>query len=195
MSDLELKDVSQKIPPVMECGAAISSGKMEEFVYSFKQSARRWEIVIYPAMFAFTLLASYGFFLIYSLTSDMTQMATSMDPRMAENMGMMAENMGMMTKNVEVMSYNMTILTQQITEMNTTMHELSGKLDVMPEFLTHVEGLDGSVAQMNDSIEQMNESVILMTNNTHRMQVDIMFLSQSISGIMRPMSMFPSMMW
>jgi len=167
--------------PTMECGAAIDSSKMEEFVISFQQSTRRWEIVIYPAMFAFTLLASYGFFLIYSLTSDMAQMATSMDPKMAENMGIMA-------KNVELMSYNMTVLTQHVSEMNTTMHELSNKLDVMPELLEHMEQLDKSVAQMNTS-------VMMMTDNTHRMQVDMMYLSQNISHMMRPMSMFPTMMW
>lgn len=173
---------------MMECGAAIEAGKMEEFVHTFQQSARRWEVVVYPAMFAFTLLATYGFFLIYSLTSDMTQMATSMDPKMAENMGMMAKNMGMMAKNVEVMSYNMTILTQQIGEMNMTMHELSNKLNIMPEFLTHMEGLDQSVADMNTS-------VILMTDNTHRMQVDMRYLGQNISHVTRPMSMLPNMMW
>ncbi|MCV6638782.1 hypothetical protein [Candidatus Albibeggiatoa sp. nov. NOAA] len=177
-------DVSQQpLPPSakMECGAAIDSSKMEDFVYSFQQSAKRWEIIVYPAMFAFTLLATYGFFLIYSLTSDMTQMATSMDPKMAENMEIMA-------KNVELMSYNMTVLTQHVSDMNTTMHQLSTKLDVMPEILQHMEQLDNSVAQMNTS-------VMVMTDNTHRMQVDMMMLSQNISHMMRPMSMFPTMMW
>ncbi len=172
-------DISQ--PTRMECGAAIDSGKMEEFVYSFRQSARRWEIVVYPAMFAFTLLATYGFFLIYSLTSDMTQMATSMDPRMAQNMEIMA-------KNVELMSRNITVLTQHIGEMNTTMHTLSTKLDVMPEMLTHM-------GKLEQSVDQMNQSVVLMTDNTHRMQVDMMVLSQNISRAMRPMSMMPFMAW
>lgn len=177
-----MSNLAQQPPPAtMNCGAAIGVGKMEEFVSSFQQSAKRWEIVVYPAMFAFTLLASYGFFLIYSLTSDMTQMATSMDPKMAENMEIMA-------KNVELMSYNMTILTQQVGEMNVTMQQLSGKLDVMPELLTHI-------GQLDQSVEQMNTSVLLMTNSTQKMQVDMMLLNQNISLMVRPMSMFPSVMW
>ncbi|MGB5456237.1 MAG: hypothetical protein WBO18_09740, partial [Gammaproteobacteria bacterium] len=37
---------------------------------TFDKSARRWEMVVYPSMFAFILLAGYGFYLIYHLTHD-----------------------------------------------------------------------------------------------------------------------------
>jgi hypothetical protein len=77
---------------MMECGAAISRGQMEQFVNSFQQSTRRWEIIVYPAMFAFVVLAGYGFFLIYSLTGDMSSMARSMDPKMGEHMEAMASS-------------------------------------------------------------------------------------------------------
>jgi len=77
-------------PQMMECGAAISRGQMEQFVSSFQQSTRRWEIIVYPAMFAFVVLAGYGFFLIFSLTDDMSNMADSMDPKMEHHMETMA---------------------------------------------------------------------------------------------------------
>ena len=35
---------------------------MDRFVRVFETSARRWELVIYPAMLAFVVLAAYGFF-------------------------------------------------------------------------------------------------------------------------------------
>ncbi len=40
---------------------------MDRFVRVFESSARRWELVMYPAMLAFVLLAAYGFFLMLSI--------------------------------------------------------------------------------------------------------------------------------
>jgi len=103
------KDIPIHVEAVtMECGAAISRGQMEQFVRSFQQSARRWEIVVYPAMFAFALLAAYGFFLIYSLTSDMTKMARSIDPDMGDHMRTMAHSIKAMSTQIELMAGTMT---------------------------------------------------------------------------------------
>jgi len=36
---------------------------LERLANTFDSSARRWEMVVYPSLFAFVLLAGYGFFL------------------------------------------------------------------------------------------------------------------------------------
>jgi hypothetical protein len=77
---------------MMECGAAIGSDTMERFVGSFEKSARRWELVVYPAMLAFVVLAAYGFFLVYSLTKDMHTLARSIDPMMSAHMSQVVES-------------------------------------------------------------------------------------------------------
>ncbi len=64
-----------------ECSAMILS----DFAKSFDKSARRWELIVYPSLFAFIILAMYGFFLIYSLTQDIRTMASSIDPKMGEH--------------------------------------------------------------------------------------------------------------
>ena len=33
----------------------------------FESSARRWELIVYPSLFAFIILAAYGFYLIFNL--------------------------------------------------------------------------------------------------------------------------------
>ena len=48
---------------------------MDRFVRVFETSARRWELIIYPAMLAFVVLAGYGFFLIYTLSKDISTLA------------------------------------------------------------------------------------------------------------------------
>ncbi|HBE93260.1 MAG TPA: hypothetical protein DDW55_12345, partial [Gammaproteobacteria bacterium] len=55
---------------------------LSDFTKQFQRSARRWELMAYPAMVVFGLLAISGFWLIYSLTKDMNKMSDSMDPNM-----------------------------------------------------------------------------------------------------------------
>ena len=48
---------------------------LDKLASGFTESARRWEMIVYPSLVAFIILAAYGFFLIYSLTSDVTRVA------------------------------------------------------------------------------------------------------------------------
>lgn len=160
----------------MECGAAISKGEMERFVQSFQQSTRRWELVVYPAMFAFVVLAGYGFFLIYSLTNDMHTMANSIDPHMAQNMGGM-------NREIENMSRNIAQLSREIEKMSQTMDAISVKMDSLPPMLTHIENMDRSVAGMDQSVRYI-------TTTTDQMRTDMGSLNRNIS---RPMSFFNNM--
>ena len=77
---------------------------LERFAKSFEASARRWELIVYPSLFAFIILAAYGFFLIYSLTEDMHTLAERMDPEMGANMGTMAGHISVLSLNIENMS-------------------------------------------------------------------------------------------
>lgn len=155
----------QKIE-IMECGAAIGRSQMETFVKSFQQSARRWEVVVYPAMFAFIVLASYGFFLIYSLTSDMARIARSMDPNMGEHM--------------QSMAIHMVKLSEQILVMSDTLNNISVKLDVMSPMLTHMHNMDLAMSNMDQAIEPMNPSIANMNLSIASMTQSIMRLDQSI---------------
>jgi len=132
----------------------VSTEAMERFVRVFEKSARRWEIVIYPAMFAFVVLAAYGFFLIYSLTGDIHTMARSIDPEMGEHMRVMAESIDEMTVSME-----------SVTE---TMKEVSTKLDSLDPMLSHVKHMDHSMRAITMSNEQMRHSVSVMSHNVSR---------------------------
>ena len=87
---------------------------------TFDKSARRWEMVVYPTMFAFILLAGYGFYLIYHLTHDIavlshsvTRMATIVSdatPRVPQDMRDMSQDMRVMSGEIRTMSYQMETL-------------------------------------------------------------------------------------
>lgn len=165
-------DIQQPVV-MMECGAAISKGQMEKFVESFQQSAWRWEAIVYPALFAFVVLAGYGFFLIYSLTSDMSTMAHSMDANMGEHMESMTENIGQLTEQISIMS-------AQVQIMTTTMSDISVKLDTLPMMLAHISTMDASMKNMNQSMVRMNTTVSRMDHSIDNMDNSIEAMDSSM---------------
>lgn len=105
---------------------------------TFDKSARRWEMVVYPSMFAFILLAGYGFYLIYHLTHDIavlshsvTRMATIVSdatPRVTSDMRDMSQDMRVMSGEIRTMSYQMEAMkpmSNNIANMNHTMGNLN----------------------------------------------------------------------
>ena len=65
---------------------------LEQLSSAFTASARRWELIVYPSLVAFIILAGYGFFLIYSLTQDVERVAASMGA-ITQSMDGVAQNM------------------------------------------------------------------------------------------------------
>jgi len=162
-------------PQMMKCGAAIEAGQMERFVKSFQQSTQRWEIVVYPALFGFILLATYGFFLIYNLTGNMSAIARSMDPDMGRHM--------------EVMSQSMQQLTTQIQTMTDLMGAISVKLDTLPTMLDHMGKMEKSINHMDNSMLVMNLSIGNMGNSMLTMDKSMFTMNKSIGNMDNSMLM------
>jgi hypothetical protein len=77
---------------------------MDRFVRVFESSARRWELIIYPAMLAFVVLAAYGFFLIYTLSKDIHTLAQGMDPQMGKHLSHISDSVIYLSENVRTMT-------------------------------------------------------------------------------------------
>ncbi len=141
------------------------------FLDTFERSARRWEMVVYPAMFAFIILAGYGFFLIYSLTDNMNTIAQSFDPKMAQHMEILSRNMQEMTDNIAMM-------TDQVHNMSTEMKMISGQMS----YLSSMRPIAEQMAQMDYSIQRMS-------NNFEIMRYDMSSMNRNIHDISRPMNL------
>jgi methyl-accepting chemotaxis protein len=139
----------------------------------FETSARRWELIIYPSMFAFVVLAAYGFFLIYRLAGDMHYMVISVDTHMSvlsSNMQSMSENMGQMTTNIRTMTVS---------------------LDSMEHKMGTLQPILASMESMDKSMKSLNASTQAMTYATQGMQHDMSRLNTNVG---RPMSFMNSFM-
>ena len=183
--------MSEKITNIDKQDAAKPAGKgsprelfpegdaMDRFVRVFETSARRWELVIYPAMMAFVVLAGYGFFLIYTLSKDIHTLASGMDPEMAKNLSHISESVIYLSENVRTM-------TRRVYHMSESVETMADRMTAL-EFL---EPMLGNMHSMSTSMEGMNRNMGTMTLSMDAMRYDMGDMSHS----MRPMGRMNSIM-
>ena len=134
---------------------------MDRFVRSFEKSARRWELIIYPAMLAFVILAAYGFFLIYTLSKDIHFLASSMDPELGKNLSNMSES-------VNYLSENMSTMTRRIYHMSESMETMAdrmGAMEHMGPMLVNMYGINFSAESMNQKMHTISRSMDAMSHD------------------------------
>ena len=153
-------------------GDGFEGEAMDRFVRVFEASARRWELIVYPAMLAFVILAAYGFFLIYTLSKDIHTLAMGMDPDMEKNLGNISDSVVYLSENIRTM-------TRRVDKMTGHMEDISGKmnaLETLNPMLVNMRGL-------NASVDNMSHSVRGMTLTSDAMRAEMANLGHS----MRPM--------
>ncbi len=151
ISDTELeRRQSQTLKLDTEC--------MVRLADTFENSAKRWEMVVYPSMIAFIVLAVYGFFLIYSLSRDvhnlsltvialtesvdsnlsrMSTSVTAMDHTMTKlnnNIGRISTNVETMTVNLATMTYNTNSMAGSTQRMQRDISNISSPMGFMSGF-------------------------------------------------------------
>jgi len=151
---------------------------LERLANTFDSSARRWEMVVYPSLFAFVLLAGYGFFLIYRLTHDiaiLSQSVTHMAVIVSDAMPRMAKDLGTMTGSVNNMTDNIDGMTDEIVSM-------SGQMD--------------SLTPMSENLKSMTHNIGNMNRSVYGMQRDMHGMNRTVSsgpfGMMNDMMPFSS---
>jgi len=127
------------IPPAQSQAAptdATSGDKsIERIARAFETGMRRWELIIYPAMFAFVILAAYGFYMVHSLTRDVNKlsidvarMADAIAPAMTSmsgNMANMDSRLAAMSQDVRQMSANTGVMTVAVHQMGASLWEMN----------------------------------------------------------------------
>lgn len=151
---------------------------LERLANTFDSSARRWEMVVYPSLFAFVLLAGYGFFLIYRLTHDiaiLSQSVTHMAVIVSDAMPRMSKDLSTMTGSIDNMTGNIDGMTDEIVSMSEQMDSLTP--------------MSKNIQSMTHNIGSMNRSVYGMQRDMHGMNRTV---SSGPFGMMNDMMPFSS---
>jgi methyl-accepting chemotaxis protein len=130
---------------------------MDRLSQAFENSARRWELIVYPSLFAFIILAAYGFYLVFSLAKDVHYLAISVDSNMtvmASNMQSISDNMGQMSSNVRTMAVGVDSMARDVS--------------VLEPMLTTMQGMDHSMQALNYSTASMRDDMGIMNRNIGR---------------------------
>jgi len=151
---------------------------LERLANTFDSSAKRWEMVVYPSLFAFVLLAGYGFFLIYRLTHDIAILSQSVT-HMAV---IVSDSMPRMTKDLNIMTSSIDNMTGNIDGMTTEIVSMSGQMDTLTP-------LSNNIKSMTHNIGSMNRSVYGMQRDMHGMNSTV---SSGPFGMMNDMMPFSS---
>jgi uncharacterized protein YoxC len=142
----------------------LNTDAMDRFVKVFEASARRWELVIYPTMLAFVILAAYGFFLIYTLSRDIHTLAEGMDPLMGEHLTHISDSVAYLSENVRTMTRRMDRMTNSIDDISVKMTAM----ETLDPMLTHIRGMDASMRNMTITGDQMRNEMSYMGRNIGR---------------------------
>ena len=121
---------------------------------AFETSAKRWELIVYPSLFAFIILAAYGFYLVFSLAKDVHYLAISVDSNMtvlASNMQSISDNMGQISSNVRTMAVSVDSMARDVST-------LEPKLTAMETMDHTIRSMTFTTANMRDDIGVMNRS-------------------------------------
>jgi methyl-accepting chemotaxis protein len=128
---------------------------IERLSQAFETSAKRWELIVYPSLFAFIILAAYGFYLVFSLAKDVHYLAISVDSNMtvlASNMQSISDNMGQMSANVRTMSVS-------VESMSRDVSTLEPMLTSMETIDKAIQSMTFTTAHIRDDMSVMNRSI------------------------------------
>jgi hypothetical protein len=122
---------------------------------AFETSAKRWELIVYPSLFAFIILAAYGFYLVFSLAKDVHYLAISVD----SNMTVLASNMQSISDNVGQMSANVRTMAVGVESISRDVSTLEPMLTSMEEMDQAIQSITFTTAHMRDDMAIMNRSI------------------------------------
>jgi uncharacterized protein YoxC len=108
-----------------------------------ESSTRRMQLLVYPSMVAFIILAAYGFYLVNSLTKDVHRMADSV----FDMSHSVQTHMDIISQNTTKMSEQMKVLVDNTRDMNGNMTELVATTGKMSTSVDHLSAYTGNMQQ------------------------------------------------
>lgn len=151
----------------------VHSSHIERMLRQMERSSHRWEKIVFPAMIAFILLAGYGFFLVYSVTRDMSTIAQMIEHDYSDSITQISGDIHTMVGEIE--------------NMRHTIATVSDKMDPLQD----MRPLLAEITKLNESMSSMDQTVAGMNNSMYNMGRDVGDINDSFSS---PTKMFRRMM-
>ncbi len=158
-----------------------------------KNTNTKFERFFLPALSVFSAIIIGMFAIIYSITTDMTRLANSMDPNMGSNMTSMVNSVEKMSNSVSSMTNSVAHMQLNFDQVNKNMTIIATKLDNLDSIstdLSQVSAKMDALEPMLINMEEMNKNMTDIQSSMSWMQRDLSILRSSFS---RPMSIINKM--
>lgn len=124
---------------------------------AFENSAKRWELIVYPTLFAFIILAAYGFYLVFSLAKDVHYLAISVD-----------RNMTAMTTHMQLISAEVARMRSDVNTMSVSVEHMNQDVATLRPMLASMQNMDRSMQHMTSSTAGMRDDMSVLNQNVSR---------------------------
>ncbi len=170
--------------------------KMLESVekHADQRTDTKFEKFFLPALAVFGAIIMGFFIVIYSITSDMTRLANSMDPDMGDNMSSMVKSIDSLSYTVGKMTTSVAYMQKDFQQVNKNMNIIASKLDNLDSIaadLTQVSLKMNALEPMLINMEKMNKNMAIMQNSMQWMRRDLNILRSSFSKPLRIFNSIP----
>ncbi|AFL75796.1 hypothetical protein [Thiocystis violascens] len=149
-SDLEAMDADAT-------DSRLNAFAIDRLSQAFETSAKRWELIVYPSLFAFIILAAYGFYLIFSLAKDVHYLSISVDT-----------NMTVMASNMQSVSDNMAQMSRNVRAMSVSVDSMARDVNTLEPMLTSIQNMDRSMQNMTLATSSMRDDMAIMNQSISR---------------------------
>jgi len=133
--------------------------ELQEFEKKADATTKRMQMLVYPAMVAFFILAAFGFYLIYSLTSDVRRMANTfvnMSGSIETNMDSIAGTMGHMSGKMDNLVDSTASMSSNVGNMTTSTNDIVNSMSGMR---SATYDMAASTNNMQRDIWSMNKNI------------------------------------
>ena len=139
---------------------------------------QRLQLIVYTALFAFIVLAAYGYYLIFNLTHDvhalrndvgqMTKAVNQMSYSVNVNLDIMSKNMIQMQNSMEriaaIVAVTLPVMAENTTKMTKVAENVSNRMDGMSTNIstmtTGIIGMQRDMWSMNNTFSNPADSII-----------------------------------
>jgi methyl-accepting chemotaxis protein len=152
---------------------------LKKLDHEMHKEIHRWELIVYPSLFAFVILAAYGFYLIFNLAKDVHFMAVSID-----------SNMTILTGDMQSMASNLGEMTANVRTMAVSMDSMDKTVRVLKPMLTSLNQMNNSMATLDQSVRSISTTTYYMGDHMGRMDYSMRNMNHNIDRFSNPVELF-----
>lgn len=195
MSEKDTKNTDNKAVHEDDVMITTKMSDLEQMLESVEKHAdkrtdSKFEHFFLPSLIVFGLLAFGGFWIIYSITQDMTRLANAMDPKMGSNMTAMVRSIDSLSKNINTMNQSVDSIDKNLSVIRNNMQVVSTKmnrLDDISDDMSHMHKNMDTLRPMLVNMQKINKNMVGMQKSMLWMQRDLSILRSSFG---KPMQIF-----